>query len=209
MPARAEITRRARASSPRPACGTKPVLMVDLIQVSCQRGTPPHSELNGITGGRHCQKTQAGRGAVGSAWAHALGCGTGLIVMVGILGGKRSRIWIRVRRLRSSLRLMKRVASIALAGTVQMTLCSSSRVAVRGLMGREGHGFDHKGWRMGAPGGDGLRSPGALGLEWGEDGGLRAAGRPVIEGRRFFLALFAEGIVFCPTLARGWDRSGV
>jgi putative MATE family efflux protein len=74
-------------------------------------------------------------GVVGSAWAYVLGYGAGLILQSVILMGNRSRIRIWPRHLRPDLSLMGQIAHIALPSTIQMTLRSSSRLAVVALVG--------------------------------------------------------------------------
>jgi putative MATE family efflux protein len=77
-------------------------------------------------------------GISGSAWAYALGFGAGLVMQLGILLRGRARIRINVRDLKPDLPLMGRIVSIALPSTVQMTLRSSSRLAIVGLVGLYG-----------------------------------------------------------------------
>jgi putative MATE family efflux protein len=74
-------------------------------------------------------------GVVGSAWAFVLGYAAGLILQVVILAQGRARIRINLRHLRPDPSLMKRIVSIALPSTVQMTLRSSSRLAILALVG--------------------------------------------------------------------------
>jgi putative MATE family efflux protein len=77
-------------------------------------------------------------GVVGSAWAYVLGFGAGLALQVFVLLRGRARIRINLRNLRPDLPLMARIVSIALPSTVQMTLRSSSRLAIVGLVGLYG-----------------------------------------------------------------------
>jgi putative MATE family efflux protein len=77
-------------------------------------------------------------GVAGSAWAFVLGYGAGLILQMAILVQGRARIRIRLRHLRPDLSLMKQIVSIALPSTVQMTLRSSSRLAILALVGLYG-----------------------------------------------------------------------
>jgi len=74
-------------------------------------------------------------GVVGSAWAFLLGYAAGLILQVVIIVQGRARIRIHLDHLRPDLPLMKQIVSIALPSTVQMTLRSSSRLAVLALAG--------------------------------------------------------------------------
>ena len=74
-------------------------------------------------------------GIVGSAWAFVLGYAAGLVLQVVILVQGRARIRLHLRHLRPDISLMKRIASIALPSTVQMTLRSSSRLAILALVG--------------------------------------------------------------------------
>jgi putative MATE family efflux protein len=74
-------------------------------------------------------------GVVGSAWGYTLGFGAGLLLQVAILLSGRARIGISLHDLRPDLPLMARIVGIALPSTVQMTLRSSSRLAIVGLVG--------------------------------------------------------------------------
>jgi putative MATE family efflux protein len=74
-------------------------------------------------------------GVAGSAWAIALGFGAGLTLQVGVLLRGRARIRIRPQSLRPDFPLMVRIIRIALPSTIQMTLRSSSRLIVVGLVG--------------------------------------------------------------------------
>ena len=74
-------------------------------------------------------------GVVGSAWAFVLGYAAGLILQAAILAQGRARFGVHLRHLRPELSLMKQIARIALPSTVQMTLRSSSRLAILALMG--------------------------------------------------------------------------
>jgi putative MATE family efflux protein len=71
----------------------------------------------------------------GSAWANVLGFGAGLALQVVILVRGRARIGIDWSRLRPDFPLMGRIVRIALPSTVQMTLRSSSRLLILGLIG--------------------------------------------------------------------------
>jgi len=77
-------------------------------------------------------------GIAGSAWANVLGFGTGVALQMVILLRGRARISINLRNLRPDFRLMARIVRIALPSTVQMTLRSSSRLAIVGLVGMYG-----------------------------------------------------------------------
>lgn len=77
-------------------------------------------------------------GVTGSAWANVLGFGAGLVLQATILLRRRARIGINPRKLRADFPLMVRIVSIALPSTVQMTLRSSSRLAIVGLVGYYG-----------------------------------------------------------------------
>jgi putative MATE family efflux protein len=77
-------------------------------------------------------------GVAGSAWAYVLGYGSGLALQMVILLRGRARISINLHDLRPDFPLMGRIISIALPSTVQMTLRSSSRLAVVGLVGLYG-----------------------------------------------------------------------
>ena len=74
-------------------------------------------------------------GVVGSAWAFVLGYAAGLVLQVVIVVQGRARIHIRLHHLRPDISLMKRIAGISLPSTVQMTLRSSSRLAILALVG--------------------------------------------------------------------------
>jgi putative MATE family efflux protein len=74
-------------------------------------------------------------GVAGSALATVLGYGTGLLLQFAFLLSGRARIGINVRDLRPDFRLMWQIVRIALPSTVQMTLRSSSRLTIVGLVG--------------------------------------------------------------------------
>jgi putative MATE family efflux protein len=74
-------------------------------------------------------------GVAGSAWAFLLGYGAGLILQVYLLFRGRTATSLRLDHLRPDLDLMKAIAVIALPSTVQMTLRSSSRLAILALVG--------------------------------------------------------------------------
>jgi Na+-driven multidrug efflux pump len=78
------------------------------------------------------------QGVVGSAWAFVLGYGAGLILQIVLLLQGRTRLAIQLRHLRPDLPLMAQIADIALPSTVQMTLRSSSRLAILALVGLYG-----------------------------------------------------------------------
>jgi len=77
-------------------------------------------------------------GVAGSALAYVLGFGAGLAMQVTILLRGRARIAINLRNLRPDVPLMIRIVRIALPSTVQMTLRSSSRLLIVGLIGLYG-----------------------------------------------------------------------
>jgi putative MATE family efflux protein len=77
-------------------------------------------------------------GVVGSAWSFVLGYAAGLVLQAIILVQGRAGLRIRLHHLRPDLYLMKRIASIALPSTIQMTLRSSSRLAILALVGLYG-----------------------------------------------------------------------
>ena len=74
-------------------------------------------------------------GVVGSAWAFVLGYGAGLVLQIVELLRGRRRISIDIHQLAPDLALMGRIVGIALPSTVQMTLRSSSRLAIMWLVG--------------------------------------------------------------------------
>jgi putative MATE family efflux protein len=74
-------------------------------------------------------------GVAGSALATVLGFGAGLLLQFFFLLSGRARIGIDVRNLRPDFPLMWQIVRIALPSTVQMTLRSSSRLAIVGLVG--------------------------------------------------------------------------
>jgi putative MATE family efflux protein len=74
-------------------------------------------------------------GVVGSAWAFLLGYGVGLLMQIVLLVRGRTRLRLHLRHLQPDLPLMKRILAIALPSTVQMTLRSSSRLAILALVG--------------------------------------------------------------------------
>jgi putative MATE family efflux protein len=77
-------------------------------------------------------------GVAGSAWAFVLGFGAGLALQLTVLLGGHSRLRLQLSDLRIDLPLMARIVRIALPSTVQMTLRSSSRLAIVGLVGLYG-----------------------------------------------------------------------
>jgi putative MATE family efflux protein len=77
-------------------------------------------------------------GVAGSAWANVLGFGAGLVLQAIILLSGRARIRLNLHDLRPDLPLMVRIVRIALPSTVQMTLRSSSRLLIIGLVGLYG-----------------------------------------------------------------------
>ncbi|MEJ2209742.1 MAG: MATE family efflux transporter [Anaerolineae bacterium] len=77
-------------------------------------------------------------GVVGSAWAFVLGYGAGLILQGLILARNRAGIRIRPRHLLPDPALMKQILTIALPSGAQMTLRSSSRLAILALVGLYG-----------------------------------------------------------------------
>jgi putative MATE family efflux protein len=77
-------------------------------------------------------------GVAGSAWANVLGFGAGLALQVTYLLRGRARIGVNVHDLRPDFPLMARIIRIALPSTVQMTLRSSSRLLIVGLVGLYG-----------------------------------------------------------------------
>jgi putative MATE family efflux protein len=74
-------------------------------------------------------------GISGSAWAFIFGFGAGLIYQFWVLLSGKAEISIDLRRLRPDFLLMARIIRIAFPSTVQMTLRSSSRLAILALVG--------------------------------------------------------------------------
>lgn len=77
-------------------------------------------------------------GVVGSAWANTLGFGAGLTLQMVVLLRGQARVGINLRDLGPDFPLMGRIVRIALPSTVQMTLRSSSRLVIVGLVGSFG-----------------------------------------------------------------------
>jgi putative MATE family efflux protein len=77
-------------------------------------------------------------GVAGSAWANVLGFGAGLALQLVVLLSGRARIAINLRDLKPDFPLMARIVRIAVPSTVQMTLRSSSRLVIVGLVGAFG-----------------------------------------------------------------------
>jgi putative MATE family efflux protein len=77
-------------------------------------------------------------GVAGSAWAFTLGFGAGLVLQLVVLLRGRALLRINLHDLRPDFPLMGRIVRIALPSTVQMTLRSSSRLIVIGLVGAYG-----------------------------------------------------------------------
>jgi len=74
-------------------------------------------------------------GISGSAWANALGFGSGLIFQFIILFRGKARIRINPRDLKPDFPLMGQIIRIALPSTMQMVFRSSSRLIIVGLVG--------------------------------------------------------------------------
>ncbi len=74
-------------------------------------------------------------GVSGSAWAVVLGFGAGLVLQMAILLRGRARVSINLHDLQPDFPLMGRIMHIALPSTVQMTLRSSSRLFIVGMVG--------------------------------------------------------------------------
>ncbi len=74
-------------------------------------------------------------GVLGSAWAGVLGFGSGVLLQGIILLSGRARISLDPRQLKADLPLMWRIVKIALPSTIQMTLRSSSRLAILAIIG--------------------------------------------------------------------------
>jgi len=77
-------------------------------------------------------------GVAGSAWGTILGFGAGVALQFAVLLSGRARIGINLRNLRPDFPLMLKIIRIALPSTVQMTLRSSSRLVIVGLVGLYG-----------------------------------------------------------------------
>jgi len=74
-------------------------------------------------------------GVAGAAWAFIAGYSSGLIMQLVVLLRGRHRIFLNLRALRPDFPLMGRIIRVALPSTVQMTLRSSSRLAVVTMVG--------------------------------------------------------------------------
>ncbi|MFQ6100824.1 MAG: MATE family efflux transporter [Anaerolineae bacterium] len=74
----------------------------------------------------------------GSAWGTVLGFGAGVALQMAILLRGKARVGINLHDLRPDFPLMGRIIRIALPSTVQMTLRSSSRLVIVGLVGLYG-----------------------------------------------------------------------
>jgi len=79
-----------------------------------------------------------GLGVNGSAWAGVLGFGAGALFQIAILLSGRARISINLRDLWPDLPLMWHIVKIALPSTIQMTLRSTSRLAILAIVGLYG-----------------------------------------------------------------------
>lgn len=75
------------------------------------------------------------QGVIGSAWSFVLGAGAGVIAQFWVLLSGKARISIGLAHLRPDFPLMGRIVRIALPSTIQMTLRSSSRLAIIALVG--------------------------------------------------------------------------
>jgi putative MATE family efflux protein len=74
-------------------------------------------------------------GVAGSALANVIGFGIGVLWQVAILLRGKARISIELRDLKPDFPLMWHILRIALPSTIQMTLRSSSRLVIVGLVG--------------------------------------------------------------------------
>jgi putative MATE family efflux protein len=74
-------------------------------------------------------------GIAGAAWSFVAGFGSGLIMQLIVLFRGRRCVHLDLRSLRPDLPLMGRILRIALPSTTQMTLRSSSRLAIVTLVG--------------------------------------------------------------------------
>jgi putative MATE family efflux protein len=74
-------------------------------------------------------------GIAGAAWAFIIGFGSGVIAQLVTLFRGRRKIALSLRALRPDFPMMGRIIRIALPSTVQMTLRSSSRLALVMLVG--------------------------------------------------------------------------
>jgi putative MATE family efflux protein len=77
-------------------------------------------------------------GVGGSAWASVLGFGAGMLFQMAILLSGRARIAISLRHPWPDLPLMWHIVKIALPSTIQMTLRSTSRLAILAIIGLYG-----------------------------------------------------------------------
>jgi putative MATE family efflux protein len=77
-------------------------------------------------------------GIAGAAWASVLGFGSGLVLQLVILFRGRRQVFLTLRSLRPDFPLIARIIRIALPSTAQMTLRSSSRLAVVTMVGMFG-----------------------------------------------------------------------
>jgi putative MATE family efflux protein len=77
-------------------------------------------------------------GVAGSAWGTVLGFGSGVALQAAILLSGKAHIGINLRNLKPDLPLMRQIIHISLPSTVQMTLRSSSRLVIVGLVGLYG-----------------------------------------------------------------------
>jgi putative MATE family efflux protein len=77
-------------------------------------------------------------GVAGSALAFVLGFGAGLVMQLVVLLRGRARIRINLHDLKPDFPLMAHIIRIALPSTIQMTLRSSSRLIIVGLVGAYG-----------------------------------------------------------------------
>jgi putative MATE family efflux protein len=74
-------------------------------------------------------------GVAGSAWGSVLGFGSGVALQMVILLSGKAHISINLRNLKPDFPLMWQIIRISLPSTVQMTLRSSSRLAIVALVG--------------------------------------------------------------------------
>jgi putative MATE family efflux protein len=77
-------------------------------------------------------------GIAGAAWSFVLGYGAGVIYQLWVLLSGRARLGVQLSTVRPDFPLMGSIVRIALPSTVQMTLRSSSRLAIIAIVGAFG-----------------------------------------------------------------------
>jgi putative MATE family efflux protein len=148
-------------------------------------------------------------GVAGAAWGNVLGLCAGVALQAVILLSGRARIGINVRNLKLDFPLMGRIIRIALPSMVQMTLRSTSRLIIVGLVGLygtfavAGYGLANRLLQIAIVPSFGLGN--AAGTLVGQNLGARKPGRA--ERNAWWISAYAAGcMAFVATLLFAFAR---